>query len=162
MSRPSDPRALSINSCIQANSVCSPLVAFYTNVDQFIPETAWSINKKKCHPSRDIGYGMSCGHASRSCFHYFCTLRVFGWITVCNEFSESRSSQLCQCTCRSVLSARARKQERTCFLSCISACVLACTRVCHQWGKVAVPCSLKLFWLLFHWLTARGAHALLH
>lgn len=35
-------------------------------------------------------------------------------------------------------------------------------RACHQWGKVAVPCSLKLLWLLFHRLTARGAHALLH
>lgn len=47
------------------------------------------------------------------------------------------------------------------FVCCVS--VRVCVRVngvCHRRGKVGVPSSVNLIWLLFHRLTARGAHAL--
>ncbi len=86
ISGPADHCAVDINICIQANSVCSPVVAFCIHVDQFILETALSINQKWV--PLDCGCGMSCSHV----FFLFVFFQIscFGWITACNEFCESR------------------------------------------------------------------------
>lgn len=72
-------------------------------------------------------------------------------------------------TWRRGFGVRARKNKKTLtykLVCCICVRVRgrACVRVngvCHRRGKVGVLCSVNLSWLLFHGLTARGAHALL-
>lgn len=82
-------------------------------------------------------------------------------LPVLNSVKADSQLDLCFCVsaglCSTWLQARVKesKHVHACFIVCVRA------RVCHQW-EVAVPCSIKLHWLLFHWLTAGGAHALLH
>ena len=115
------------------------------HVDQFVPELHDPLTKSECHPSLDIGHGMSCGHAS---WYYYVFLRVTAeLLPVLDSVKANSQLELCSCVRAGLsctwLERRVQESKHVCWFYCVCACMSPVRQSCRslfpQVALIAVP-----------------------